>query len=306
MNDLVWLKRESWEELFHLLKNIQIRQTPCAALPAIHFTGAGKGTRIFLDLPDMKDAYYGYFKVCKNTNNDKLLIGDGSCFSSETAGYAYINGIYTEIPAKSIDLDETLFHQKKISLKNGRQLMVKEAFLSLCLDPAGKVSFKLVPEVTKRVYDGEFAVEYSKKQKKILILDGSDAKSGYAGRLFRNGKYIRMPSGALEVQEGTLCIFLSSSGKVFYKIIQTPSLRIYDGEFLVEYNEKSNLIDVFDGMYAPGNQAGHVYLDGKWKTLPAASLEAKEGYLCIKCNAKGDISYVIVKNPSKQTNQKGK
>ena len=68
MNDLVWLKRESWEDLFRLLKNIQIRMNPAVSVPAVNFTSTGQNSRIFLDLPDSSDAYYGYFKVINATS----------------------------------------------------------------------------------------------------------------------------------------------------------------------------------------------------------------------------------------------
>ena len=297
MNDLVWLKRESWEDLFRLLKNIQIRMNPAVSLPAVNFTSTGQNSRIFLDLPAPSDAYCGYFKVTKGEKKDSLTVCDGMNLSSEIAGYAYINGVYTEVKAETIPLDEEKLTDGIVTLPDGQEAAVKEGYISLALDPEGKTFFALTPELRKRIYTGEFSVEYNHKEDRIVVVDGSDAKSGYAGHIFRNGEYMQVPAGSMEVQEGTLCIVLDSSGSLYYKIItKTAQHRIYDGEFAVQYDPESGLIEVFDGTYCSGN-AGHVFLDGKWTSVSAASLIPKEGYLCLRYSAEEGVTFAIVDKP---------
>ena len=159
MNDLVWLKRESWEDLFRLLKNIQIRMNPAIGLPAVNFTSTGQNSRIFLDLPDTSGAYHGYFKVIKGKEEDSIIICDGMSLSSEIAGYAYINGVYTEIKAETVPLEDDKLADGFITLPDGKEKEVKEGYISLALDPDGKTFFALSPQIIKRIYDGEFAVE---------------------------------------------------------------------------------------------------------------------------------------------------
>ncbi|MBR2904871.1 MAG: hypothetical protein IKC08_03140 [Lentisphaeria bacterium] len=297
MNDLVWLKRESWEDLFRLLKNIQIRMNPAVSVPAVNFTSTGQNSRIFLDLPDSSDAYYGYFKVIKGEKNDSFIICDGMSLSSEIAGYAYINGVYTEIKAATVPLDEEKLTDGIITLPDGKKKEVKEGYISLALDPEGKVFFALTPQIIKRIYTGEFSVEYNHKEDQLVIVDGSDAKSQYAGFIFRNGEYYHVPAGSLELAEGTLCLVLDSSGEVSYKIVKQPAMRTYDGEFTVQYDPESGLIEVFDGTYGTGN-AGHVFLDGKWTSVSAASIIPKEGYLCLRYSAEEGVTFSIVDKPA--------
>ncbi|MBR2364255.1 MAG: hypothetical protein IKA79_03545, partial [Lentisphaeria bacterium] len=119
----------------------------------------------------------------------------------------------------------------------------------------------------------------------------------YAGHVFRNGEYMQVPAGSLEVTEGTLCIVLDSSGSLYYKIItQTVQHRVYDGEFAVQYNPETNFIDIFDGTHG-GQTAGHAFLDGKWKTIPSASLIPKEGYLCLRYSGDAGVTFAIVDKP---------
>ena len=297
MNDLVWLKRESWEDLFRLLKNIQIRMNPAIGLPAVNFTSTGQNSRIFLDLPDTSGAYHGYFKVIKGKEEDSIIICDGMSLSSEIAGYAYINGVYTEIKAETVTLEDDKLADGIITLPDGKEKEVKEGYISLALDPAGKAFFALTPQIIKRIYDGEFAVEYNYKLDRLVIVDGSNAKDEFAGCVFRNGEYVSVPAGSLEVKEGTLCIAMDSAGEISYKIISHPAMRIYDGEFAVLHNPESNLIEVFDGTYA-GADAGHAFVDGKWNTVPAASLIPKEGYLCLRYSASAGVTFSIVDKPS--------
>ena len=297
MNDLVWLKRESWEDLFRLLKNIQIRMNPAIGLPAVNFTSTGQNSRIFLDLPDTSGAYHGYFKVIKGKEEDSIIICDGMSLSSEIAGYAYINGVYTEIKAETVPLEDEKLADGIITLPDGKEKEVKEGYISLALDPAGKAFFALTPQIIKRIYDGEFAVEYNYKLDRLVIVDGSNAKDEFAGCVFRNGEYVSVPAGSLEVKEGTLCIAMDSAGEISYKIIRRPAMRIYDGEFAVLHNPESNLIEVFDGTYA-GTDAGHAFVDGKWNTVPAASLIPKEGYLCLRYSASAGVTFSIVDKPS--------
>ena len=391
MKELVWLRRESWEELQTLLKNIQIRKSPAVAKAAMHFTGTGSNSRIFLDLPENKPGYDGMFKVVYDCQERAFTVLDPFDPEKETAGFAYINGVYTEIPAESIDLNENVLADKEIMLPDGTTATVKEGYVSLCLDPEGGTSFTLTPEVVKRVYDGEFcveynrkkdllaivdgsnargetagyalingvstkipsanlfldanhleaktitlrdgttaevlegyvslcldpngrtffalapeasgriyvgefAVEYNRKEDVLVIVDGSNAKSSVAGNLLCNGVYTPMPSGKLPVEEGTLCIALDSDGKLSYKILANPFNRIYDGEFAVCYDPKNNLVDVLDGTTGSIGTAGHAFLDGEWNALAGASLVPENGYLCLRYGEEG-ASYAIVEKP---------
>ena len=391
MKDLVWLRRESWEELQTLLKNIQIRKSPAVAKAAMHFTGTGSNSRIFLDLPENKPGYDGMFKVVYDCQERAFTVLDPFDPEKETAGYAYINGVYTEVLAKSIDLDESVLADKEIMLPDGTTATVKEGYVSLCLDPEGGTAFTLTPEVVKRVYDGEFcveynrkkdmlavvdgsnargetagyalingvstkihsanlsldanhleaktitlrdgttaevlegvvslcldpngrtffvlapeasgriyvgefAVEYNRKEDVLVVVDGSNAKSSVAGNLLCNGVYMSMPSGKLPVEEGTLCIALDASGELSYKILSRPFNRIYDGEFAVVYDPEGGLIDVLDGTTGSIETAGHAFLDGEWNAVAGASLVPKDGYLCLRYGGNG-VTYSIVEKP---------
>ncbi|MBO4303273.1 MAG: hypothetical protein J6A21_01670, partial [Lentisphaeria bacterium] len=181
MKDLVWLRRESWEELQTLLKNIQIRKSPAVAKAAMHFTGTGSNSRIFLDLPENKPGYDGMFKVVYDCQERAFTVLDPFDPEKETAGFAYINGVYTEIPAESIDLDVDVLADREIMLPDGTTATVKEGYVSLCLDPEGGTAFTITPEVVKRVYDGEFCVEYNRKNDLLAIVDGSNARGETAG-----------------------------------------------------------------------------------------------------------------------------
>ena len=296
MNDLVWLRRESWEEFQNLLKNIQVRQSPGVSKASVHFTGTGGNSRIFLDLPEKRPGYDGMFKVAYDPEEQVFTLLDPLDPEGETAGYAYINGIYTEIPAQSIDLDESALAEKEIMLPDGTTATVKEGYVSLCLDPEGETSFTITPEVVKRVYDGEFCVEYNRKEDALVIVDGSNARGGFAGSVLCNGVCVDMPAGKLDVEEGTLCIALDASGKLSYKILSRPFNRIYDGEFAVVYDPESGLIDVVDGTSGSIGTAGHAFLNGEWKALAGASLVPREGYLCLRYGGNG-VTYSIVEKP---------
>ncbi len=240
--------------------------------------------------------YEGAFSVLAKEGKE-VRIKDPFDAENKIAGYAYINGVYTEVKAATVPLDEEKLTDGIVTLPDGQEAAVKEGYISLALDPEGKTFFALTPELRKRIYTGEFSVEYNHKEDRIVVVDGSDAKSGYAGHVFRNGEYMQVPAGSMEVQEGTLCIVLDSSGSLYYKIItKTAQHRIYDGEFTVQHDPESGLIEVFDGTYGTGN-AGHVFLDGKWTSVSAASLIPKEGYLCLRYSAEAGVTFAIVDKP---------
>ena len=241
--------------------------------------------------------YCGQFAVLAKGEKEEVRITDPCDTEDKVAGYAYINGVYTEVKASTVPLEEDKLADGVITLPDGKEKEVKAGYISLALDPAGKAFFALTPQIIKRIYTGEFAVEYNHKLDQIVIVDGSDAKSQYAGSIFRNGEYYHVPAGSLEVAEGTLCLVLDSKGKVSYKIMKQPAMRMYDGEFTVQHDPESGLIEVFDGSYGSGN-AGHVFLDGKWTSVPAASLIPKEGYLCLRYSAEQGVTFSIVDKPA--------
>lgn len=303
MKELVWLKRESWEALQHLLQNIQLRQSPAIAAAAVHYTANGADSKLHLDIPGRKNGYDGMFKVL-SLEKDLLTVCDGLDINSPAAGYAYINGQYTEIPSEKIVIDENKLRTNFVKVPYGELVEVKEGYLSLALSPAGKVFFALTPQVVKRVYDGEFAVEYNQKEKALVIVDGSNAKNRIAGSLFCNGIYKKMPSGKLQAKTGTLCIALHSSGRLSYQIISEVEARIYDGEFAVEYDQGTKMLHVFDGMYGPySGAAGHAFLDGVWTNIPAGALLPKNGYVCLRYSRKDGASFIIVDKPENKSSQ---
>ncbi|MBR2363936.1 MAG: hypothetical protein IKA79_01930, partial [Lentisphaeria bacterium] len=173
MNDLVWLKKESWQHLQDLLKNIQLRHNPAIARAAVHYTGTGSNSRIFLDIPEKLCRYDGMFKVIQK-EEDRVTIFDPFDPEGVSAGYAYINGEYKEILSERVFLDEEKLSDNTMLLPDGTCIEVKEGYISLALDPEGKTFFALTPELRKRIYTGEFAVEYNHKEDKIVIVDGSD------------------------------------------------------------------------------------------------------------------------------------
>ena len=240
--------------------------------------------------------YEGPF-CCSYFPDGNIHVFDPFDMDKKIAGYAYINGVYTEVKAETVPLDEEKLTDGIVTLPDGKEKEVKEGYISLALDPEGKVFFALTPQIIKRIYTGEFSVEYNHKEDQLVIVDGSDAKSQYAGSIFRNGEYYHVPAGSLEVAEGTLCLVLDSSGEVSYKIVKQPAMRTYDGEFTVQYDPESGLIEVFDGTYGTGN-AGHVFLDGKWTSVSAASIIPKEGYLCLRYSAEEGVTFSIVDKPA--------
>ena len=221
MNDLVWLKKDSWNDLQTLLKNIQIRQKSAIKKPAVHYTANGANSRIFLDIPGKKN-YDGMFKVVY-TGNDLLLVNDGLDMRSDVAGFAYINGDYKEIASEYVRINEKDLADKSIFLEDGRKLEVKEGFFSLVLDEKGNTFFAITAEIKTRIYDGEFAVEYDQKKDLLTVTDGSNGTSGFAGHAFLDGKWHHIPSKALPVKEGYFSLKYSAKG-VTFEITDPPSI----------------------------------------------------------------------------------
>lgn len=248
--------------------------------------------------------YEGAFAVGLSPDEKKIIVKDPFDLSGKTAGYAYINGEHTLIPAA----EKTIAEQEEWKIEtvelSGKEENVQSCIFSLALSPAGKVFFALTPQVVKRVYDGEFAVEYNQKEKALVIVDGSNAKNRIAGSLFCNGIYKKMPSGKLQAKTGTLCIALHSSGRLSYQIISEVEARIYDGEFAVEYDPATKMLHVFDGMYGPySGAAGHAFLDGVWTNIPGVALLPKNGYVCLRYSRKDGASFIIVDKPENKSSQ---
>lgn len=221
MNDLVWLRRTSWEDQQTLLKNIQVRNSPVISKGAVHYTGTGNNSRIFLDIPGRK-SYDGMFKVFQKYDGT-ISVADGLDPASDTAGIACINGLYTEILSETLPVDEEELLPVKITLADNSTATIREGFVCLVLDEKGNTFFAITPEIYSSIYDGEFAVKYSRKQKQLLVVDGSNRKSGSAGHIFFNGKWKNLPAGSLEPENGYLCIACSSNGSITYVITDTPS-----------------------------------------------------------------------------------
>lgn len=289
--------KQRWDKVNAVIENLS--RLNLVAGPGVRLQKTSAGT-VLEALPAPETAKYKSYDgpfCCSYFPDEKVHIFDPFDLEKKVAGYAYINGVYTEVKAKTVSLEEDKLADGVITLPDGKKKEVKEGYISLALDPEGKTFFALTPELRKRIYTGEFSVEYNHKEDRIVVVDGSDAKSGYAGHVFRNGEYMQVPAGSMEVQEGTLCIVLDSSGSLYYKIItKTAQHRIYDGEFTVQHDPESGLIEVFDGTYCSGN-AGHVFLDGKWTSVSAASLIPKEGYLCLRYSAEEGVTFAIVDKP---------
>ena len=222
MNDLVWLKKDTWNNLQSLLKNIQIRQDFAITKPFVHYTGTGANSRLFLDIPGRKN-YDGMFKVV-HAGKNLLLVSDALNMNSEIAGFAYINGTYKEIASEYVLLSEKDLAEKTITLHNGKTIKVKEGFFSLVLDEKGNTFFAVTPEISKCVYDGEFAVKYDRKNDRLTVTDGSNGKSGFAGYAFLDGKWQNIPAKALAVKEGIVSLKYSAEG-VTFEILDTPFIR---------------------------------------------------------------------------------
>ena len=289
--------KQRWEKVNVLIEAYSRHMLVAGAGVRLQRTAAGT---VIQALPVPETAKYNSYDgpfCCSYFPDEKVHIFDPFDQEKKIAGYVYINGVYTEVKASTVPLEEDKLADGVITLPDGKEKEVKAGYISLALDPAGKAFFALTPQIIKRIYTGEFAVEYNHKLDQIVIVDGSDAKSQYAGSIFRNGEYYHVPAGSLEVAEGTLCLVLDSKGKVSYKIMKQPAMRMYDGEFTVLHDPESGLIEVFDGSYGSGN-AGHVFLDGKWTSVPAASLIPKEGYLCLRYSAEQGVTFSIVDKPA--------
>lgn len=220
--------KQRWEKVNQLIDAVSREDLIAGNGVKLHRSPAGTVFEAQAPHQTLKYRSYDGPFCCALTPDGSIKIFDPYDYSGATAGEAYLNGIYTDIPSEILELNDDDFCDEVVVGPDGKTRTVRSAYVCLALSANGDCKCVIEAHPDNGIYDGEFAVEYDQKNDRILILDGTLSAGKIAGYAFLDGEWHGIAAGSLNVKEGVLCLKYNGAGHVSYEIVAEPKVDLYE------------------------------------------------------------------------------